>query len=147
MNIEPIILSNEAKKEISFNKGYYFIIFSLDENIKLYKNSEIISPNRNNEIYLDSKDIKFIFTKSENEKSGIFINYYCFSSAIILENDILQYRQFSLICPITIIICYSSCNSCNSNKVGTLNENFCTSCKNGFYPIKSNSTNINGFNC
>jgi hypothetical protein len=78
LNIEPIILSNETKKEISFNKSDYYIIFSLDENIKLYKNSEIISPNRNNEIFLDYKDIKFYFTKSENEKSGIFINYYCF---------------------------------------------------------------------
>ena len=135
LNIKSITLSNNESKEIDFNNGnkYEYITFSLDTNILLYKDNQIISNNDNTLISL-KENSKFIL--KQREKPDIFENYYCYKNS-----------SFSLICPLNITVCYSSCKTCISSNNVSLTEHFCTSCINGFYPIESEKSNKESFNC
>ena len=142
LNSDYISLSNE-KKEMNFIDGHIndFIFFSLNENVKLYKDEEIINNlNENNYMYLESD------TKLEFEKlgiSGVFQSFYSYASS---EKDGF-YNNFSLICPITITNCYSTCKTCISNKISSSDEHFCTSCINNYNPLINEKDKKDGYNC
>ena len=94
------------------------IFFFLDTNILLYKDNQIISSNDNALISL-KENSKFIL--KQNKKPGVFENFYYYKNT-----------SSSLICPLNITICYSSCNTCISSNNVSLTEHFCTSCIDGF---------------
>ena len=149
-NNNGITLSNEAKQEADFKNGHndHIIFFSLDPNIYLYKADSVnqISSNAysivgsNSYISLKKETKKFFFGKKDN--SGIFQNYYCYASN---GNDGF-YKYFSLICPIKLTICYSSCGDCISNKIPTNQNHLCKSCASGYHAIQSELNN-DGYNC
>ena len=82
-------------------------------------------------------EIKF----SKKEKSGVFQNYYLYANS---ENNV---ENFSFVCPITITICYFSCQTCVSNKTPSFEQHFCTSCIKYYSPKNNEENNIGGYNC
>ena len=52
----------------------------------------------------------------------------------------------SLICKITVTICYPTCKKCTTNKVGSLEEQFCQECITNYFPLDSDSHNVE-YNC
>ena len=142
-------LSDTELKEFKFFEGHSeddLISFSLDENINLFKGvngnleKEFISPHGNNFIPYENN---IIFNFKKKEITGTFQNYYCYISN--LEGEF--YTDFSLICPIKLIICHDTCETCNSDKIASSSQHFCTKCDNNYYPIESESHNVDGFNC
>ena len=141
LNIDSISLSMYEKKEVDFINKHIndSILFSLDENIKLYKEDEIINLNENNYIYLEN-GIKLQFEKVKN--SGVFKNYYSYTDS---EKEF--HNNFSLICPLNITICYSTCQACLPNKNSSPEEHFCTSCIIYYHSINNEANNEEGYNC
>ena len=117
------------------------IIFSLDKNTKLKKGSTLLT---SKQFYSLKNNEKFTFVKPE--ESNALKNYYCY--AISGENTIFgYYKKFSLICQMTLKLCYSVCDSCNLDKESTSIVNYCNDCKEDYYGIKSEMNNKDGFNC
>ena len=142
INDKSISLSNNQTINVDFKNGHETdtIFFSLDSNINLFRgNDEIISSN--SFVILENNNKIFSFAKKE--KSGVFQNYYCYANN---EADGL-YQFFSLICPISLTICNSACQTCISEKASTDENNLCTSCINDYYPLVDDSSNTDGYNC
>ena len=116
------------------------IVFSLDSRINLYRDGEIIQPNGNN--FIPNEDnVVYKFTKKE--ETGQFQNYYSYTNTL----SVSYFVYFSLICPIKVIVCHSTCEKCNFDKQASSSQHFCKSCINNYYPKESESTNTDGFNC
>ena len=131
LTTDSIVLSDDVKVPINFGYEHsgQIITFSLDTKILLYRDIDkdiIVSPNGNNYITLENNE-KFEFVKLE--ESGVFENYYCYMKKGKL------YDFLSLICKITVTICYSSCKSCNPNKISSSEGHLCKECKNNYYPL------------
>ena len=141
INDNSLTLSSfKPKIEIDFKAEHQsdIITFSLNSNINLYKDdNEII--NSNSFISL-SNSIEFNFGKKE--ETGVFENYYCYVNTE--ANGFYQY--FSLICPLTITVCYSSCQTCVSGKIPTNENQLCLSCFNNYH-AKFSEINNSGYNC
>jgi hypothetical protein len=141
INNNSIILSDDVSKEIIiFNTAEHendIITFSLDDNINVYRDNEIVS----SKSFISLKESKnFYFGKKQ--KSGVFQNYY----AYVNKEANGFYQQFSLICPINITVCYSSCQKCNANEIPTEQNQLCKSCLNNYYP-KYSEINHDTYNC
>ena len=106
LNVDSLIISNE-KKEVDFTTNHINdkIFFYFDNNIQLYKDKEIINLELNNYIKIERNTY---FELGKLERSGVFQNFYYYVSGEFNE-------LFSLICPITITICYFSCQTCVPN--------------------------------
>ena len=100
---ENITLSNENNYLSHLTlKNRSFVAFSLDENIILTKSNEIIAGNGLLDFSnLPSSETDYSIEK-QNNAVGVFNNYICFMEGIAEGN----YKYFSLIKKITIIICY-----------------------------------------
>jgi len=142
-NNNDIMLSNSnnyiSPYIFNFNNKEYFV-YSLDENIALFKNGEIMGLS---DLYEISSLTNAQFRFQKKNKIGVFYNYFSFMNSKI-EN---RYQNFTLIKKITVTICYDSCNECISNQVGTFYDNLCTECINNYYPISSEDDSSIGFNC
>ena len=140
---DTINISNDNnKKEYPFFDGHYvddLIVFSLDTNINLLRDTEIISPSGNN-FFPNEPGISYYFSKKET--TGLFFNYYAYVNLLSVD----YYVYFSLICPLKVIICHHSCKTCNENKIPSSSEHFCKECFSGYYPKESESHNPE-FNC
>ena len=138
LNVDSLIISNE-KKEVDFTTNHINdkIFFFFDNNIQLYKDKEIINLELNNDIKIE---INTYFQLGKLERSGVFQNFYYYVSGEFNE-------LFSLICPITITICYFSCQTCVANKIPSINEHYCTSCIDNHSPMGENLNITNGYNC
>ena len=114
------------------------ITFSLNENIQLFKGSEAIGSSSNNYITLYNEQ----YTFKKIDKAGVYHNYY----AYVYDGKNEVYTSYSLICPLKIVKCPDSCESCDPNKDVTPTNHYCTKCNNGFYPTIEESTKTT-FNC
>ena len=146
-NDNSITLSFNQKKEADFKNRHngHVIGFSLDSNINLYKADDETSNSysivsSNSYISLENESKRFFFGRKDS--SGVFQNYYCYLS----DGADGFYQFFSLICPITITICYSSCQTCIPNEISTNENHLCLSCTSGFNAKKS-EFNSKGYNC
>ena len=129
--------SNNYFEEINF-KYKNTIKFTLDENINLLKDNEIIGMNG----LLDlANEGKYYFRK----KNSVGVFYYYFSYVSTYNSGI--YYFFSLIRKITVTICYDLCNECIPKKEGNAIYSFCISCIGGYYQIFSEVNNLLGANC
>ena len=145
-NNNVITLNYIEKREVDFGNGHLedIINFSLDPNINLYREEDgrQSAISSNSFISLENENQKFSFF-GKKDISGVFQNYYCY-----LSNKAGGfYQYFSLICPITLTICYSSCQSCISNKIPTNHNHFCRECSSGFHSIIGTINPSEGFNC
>ena len=127
-----IIISDDVNDPINFGYEHsgQIISFSLDTKILLYRDKDkgiIVSPN-GNYITLENNE-KFKFEKLE--ETGVFDNYYCYMN----KNENKLYQFLSLICKITVTICYPTCKSCNPNKISSSEEHLCKECKGNFFPL------------
>ena len=115
------------------------IYFSLDESTILYYNKGIINSKEMNHFNLNNNST-FEF-KKVGMNNGIS-NYYCY---YISNNDIII--ACSLIKKITLKICHETCMECNMDKISLPTTQYCKKCNDDYYPLISEITNIDGFNC
>ena len=145
VNKDIIMLSNNNgyKSELSFDlRDRYYFIFSLDENLFFYENSEKLSDGNFMEL---SSGSDYYFERKNN--IGNFNNYFCFA-AVKYEGSYYIFQNISLIKNIIVTICYDSCKECALNKIGTYNNNLCTDCSDRYYAKYSEyMNNQNEFNC
>ena len=142
-NVDTVNIANN-NVNVNFYEGHtnnQKIAFSLDKNTKLYKGSQVIGSTLDNYISLDT-DEKFVFQRINN--IGVFWNYYAY--VIIRENNGIS-QSFSLICPLKLVICPESCESCDPTKNVSSVNHFCTKCNNEYYPISGESSSQTTFNC
>ena len=102
------------------------IDFALNENINLNPIMSYNDPEVTSKI-----NISFV----KGQKSGVFENYY------LLSNE----SQCSLICRINVTTCFSTCGDCIFGKEGTSDNNYCTSCIEGY--VKKEDDESDYFNC
>ena len=141
---ENITLSNENSYQSNLNiNNKEFVAFSLDENIILSRNNEIIEANSILDLsQLSSSQITYSIER-KNKGVGVFNNYICFMANRAESN----YVSFSLIKKITITSCYDSCQTCIEGQIGSFEENLCLNCTLGFYQNNSEFSTTFGFNC
>ena len=139
---ENIFFSKNDSIRVHFERNHSNeqIFFSLDKSTILYHDSEFININEINNFDLNEAS-KFIFKKI-GMNNGI-INYYCY--AIPKNNEL--YDDCSLIKKITLKICNETCMECNLNKISSPTTQYCKKCNNGYFPLISEITNNDGFNC
>ena len=142
-NIDTVNIANN-NVNVNFYEGHtnnQKIAFSLDKNTKLYKGSQVVGSTLENYISLDTNE-NFVFHRISN--IGVFQNYYAY--VIIRENNGIS-QSFSLICPLKLVVCPESCDSCDSTKNVSSVNHFCTKCNNEYYPISEESSSQSTFNC
>ena len=144
---EYVYFSKNDYEEFDFITGHTIeengendlIIFSLDKDTKLYKGEAIIDFTINPFEIEKNKIFKFKKVK----ETTILKNDYCYVS----RSESGLYSLFSLICRINLKTCYETCKTCNSDKIGYINDQYCSSCNENYFPIKSEIENKDGFNC
>ena len=147
-----------------------FLISCLHEKIKLKKNEDNVNLElfygqegkkigislNGFKIYKDGQDsLNFTdrnlediksgnYTLKKDVENGIFQSYYIFAQ--ISENYI---SNFSLICPLKVIICHKACEDCDETTSPTQLNHSCTECDlKDYFPIfKEKNDNPNSFNC
>ena len=130
--------SNEVSHNF-YETGIQNILFSVNKNLRLSFKGEVIGQTSNYFISLENED--FIFQREDNE--GVFSNYYAFGNKG--DSDICA--KFSLICPLKIVVCPSSCESCDSNKDITSKQQFCVSCSSNYYKKQEEKETERSSNC
>ena len=142
---ENIYFSKNDSIRVHFERNHSNeqIAFSLDKSTILYRNSELISLNEKNFFDLNENS-KFIFKKIG--MSNAIANYYCYAINSNPNNE-LKYNNWSLIKKLTLKICNETCMECNLNKISSPTTQYCKKCNDGYYPLISEITNIDGFNC
>ena len=134
-----IILSNknDYKGEIEFS-GNNQVMLSIDENLNLYRDEEIVGMTGVLDLSSTSGEEKYTFRRN-GHPIGVFYNYINYINSFS--------SGFSLIYKVTVTVCYDSCNECVKEKIGNSENHFCTECFNKYYPISGKTDPNNGFNC
>ena len=142
-NVDTVNIANN-NVIVNFYEGHnnnQKIAFSLDKNTKLYKGSQVVGSTLDNYISLDTNE-NFVFQR--NNDIGVFQNFYAY--VYIRENNGIS-QSFSLICPLKLVICPESCESCDPTKNVSSINHYCTKCNNDYYPIAKESSSASSFNC
>ena len=139
-----IMLSQSNNYIGDFNfSSYDIVMLSLDENLNLYSDEEIVSLTGALDLSSCSKNTKFSLRRKEHPV-GVFDNYMIYLNTFSSGNF---YYNFSLIYKITVTVCYDSCNDCISEKIADSTKHLCKSCITNYHPINSDKEQNNGFNC
>lgn len=136
------IIITDSDKNVIFDNGItnQKIVFSLDENIKLYKGNELIGMTSNNFITLNNEN--FVFKKLEN--AGVYYNYYAYALASSSSSE--YFSSFSLICPLRVIKCPESCSNCENSVNVSPTNHLCTQCASNYFK-KEEDIGKASFNC
>ena len=145
-----LYFSNNENKEIRFAEGHEdeSMLFSLDKGVKLQKGDIFINSLKNNYYSLgDRKPFTFLNIEQTNALDNYYI-YVTLDQSSGTDDTLLYHDKISLICKITLKLCYENCKSCNLNKPSTSEKQFCEKCIDNFYGIASEiSSNKEGYNC
>ena len=138
---ENFYFSKNDSITVPFEKNHsnQIIYFSLDESTILYHNSKIINVK---DLYFFNLTNNSSFLFKEIGMNNGITNYYCYKSVNNKGNNVC-----SLIKKIILKICNETCMECNLDKISSPTTQYCKKCNDGYYPLISEITNIDGFNC
>ena len=138
-----IYFSQESEIQFDLVSGHTdeHIIFSLDRATKLKKDNTLVISLKD-KIRIESNN-QFIFVKPV--EINTLKNYYIYYE--LEDGSTIYYNKFSLICPISLKLCYEGCKSCNLTKPSLSTENFCKECNDNYYPKISDIGEEYGYNC
>jgi hypothetical protein len=138
-----IYFSQESEKQFDLVTGHIdkHIIFSLNRATKLKIGNTLVISLKQNYIIRNNNQFKFEKPTEINTLKNYYIYYEPEDSSDIYFN------KFSLICPISLKLCYEGCKSCNLTKPSLSTENLCKECNDNYYPKISDIGEEYGYNC